>query len=41
MNYNKKIWNKLLAFFDNEDYCSHCGYYCTGNSYFCNKNLDK
>lgn len=34
----KKLIKWILSIFDNEDYCSHCGYYCTGKSYFCNKN---
>ena len=31
----KEAWKKFLE--DNEDFCPHCGYYCTGKSVFCTK----
>ena len=35
--YILKVLKWLITIFNSDDYCSHCGYYCNGESIYCTK----
>lgn len=39
--FNKVVPKDYEPEIDNEEYCAHCGFYCTGTSAFCTKRRDQ